>query len=342
MYLIKTLELYDTHSKAIVLADSEHILVSGVAGFIGSHTCEKILQEGYDVIGIDNLNDYYNPKLKENNLSLLKKFDNFQFHEVDIRNFDALGSILDNLNINTIIHLAAQAGVRYSLKNPFIYQQVNIGGTLNLLELTKQLNCKNFIFGSSSSVYGNQKKVPFSEEDQINHPISIYAATKQAGEALCYSYHHLYDINVNCLRFFTVYGPRGRPDMSPHIFATKLLKRETITLFDDPQGTVTRDFSFISDIVEGIVRTIDFQHGFEVFNLGFGSPIKLKEFISILEDITEITAKIEYADRQLGDVDTTHADISKIKKFLGFQPKISVQQGLEIYLDWFKEYYGLF
>ena len=319
----------------------KEFLITGAAGFIGSHTCEKMLLEGYKIIGIDNLNDYYNLELKKYNLEVLKKFDNFFFYERSIKEFDSLQPIFDNHSINTIIHLAAQAGVRYSLINPFVYQEINIGGTLNLLELSRQFNCRNFVFGSSSSVYGNQKKVPFSENDQINRPVSIYAATKQAGEALCYSYHHLYNINVNCLRFFTVYGPRGRPDMSPHIFTTKLLKGEPITLFDDPQGMIKRDFTYISDIVEGIVKAAGFKGGFEIFNLGYGSPIKLMEFLSILEELTGILAKIEYSDRQPGDVDITYADISKAKKLLNFQPKVGVKEGLKNYLKWYKQYYNL-
>lgn len=325
----------------IILTHTKQILITGAAGFIGSHTCEKMLQNGFNVIGIDNLNDYYDLNLKRYNLKLLKKYENFQFFEIDVVNFDKLRSIFKNHTIIDIIHLAAQAGVRYSLKNPFIYQKVNVQGTLNLLELARKTNCKNFEFISSSSVYGNQKKIPFSEEDPISRPISVYAATKQAGEALCFSYHHLYDINVNCLRLFTVYGPRGRPDMSPFIFTHKILKEEKIQLFDDPVGVIKRDYTFISDIVEGIIKAFEYKGGFQIFNLGYGKPIKLMDFLSILEKVTGNNAKFEYSTRQPGDVDITYADISKAAKELGYKPKVSVEEGLRKYVSWFKQYYRI-
>lgn len=317
-------------------------MITGVAGFIGSHTCEKLLQEGYRVLGIDNLNDYYNPQLKKNNLKILRKFPNFHFFQEDIREFDNLSLLFQKHSISTVIHLAAQAGIRYSAINPFVYQHVNVGGTLNLLELAHQFGCTNFLFASSSSVYGNQKKIPFSEEDPTIHPISVYAATKQAGEALCYTYHHLYNLNINCLRLFTVYGPRGRPDMSPHIFTEKLLKKEKIQIFDTPEGITKRDFSFISDIVGGIVKVIDFQRGFQIFNIGYGLPIKLMDFLAILEELTGIKAEVEYVERQPGDVDITHADISKTKKILGYKPEVAINEGLEMFVRWFKEYYGYY
>ncbi len=323
-----------------ILTKAKKILITGATGFIGSHTCEKMLRDGFDVIGIDNLNEYYDVELKKYNLKLLREFANFSFFERDIIKFTDLVSIFRDESPTDIIHLAAQAGVRYSLSNPFIYQQVNVKGTLNLLELTRQFNIKNFVFSSSSSVYGNQKKVPFSEEDPVSRPISIYAATKQAGEALCFSYHHLYGININCLRFFTVYGPRGRPDMAPYIFTYKVLKGEKIKLFDDPSGIIKRDFTFISDIVEGIAKALKYQGGFEIFNLGYGKPIKLMEFLTILEDLCGKKAVYEYEPRQPGDVDITYADVSKAKRILGFHPKTSVEDGLSKYLAWFKPYYG--
>ncbi|MFX0170789.1 MAG: GDP-mannose 4,6-dehydratase [Candidatus Hodarchaeota archaeon] len=322
------------------MVQKEIVLITGAAGFIGSHTCERMLQEGFYIVGIDNINDYYDVKLKRDNIKLLKEYDHFEFIEADIINYDELNSIFTKHSFNNIIHIAAQAGVRYSLENPFIYQEVNVGGTLNLLELARYHSCDNFIFASSSSVYGNQKKVPFSEDDPISKPISIYASTKLAGEALCYSYHHLYDININCLRFFTVYGPRGRPDMSPHIFTSKILQGLIIELYDDPSGTIKRDFTFIDDIVEGIIKAFKYKGGFEIFNLGFGKPIGLKYFLSILEDYIGKKAKLEYHPRQPGDVDITYADTSKAKQILGFEPKINVEEGIREYVSWFKQYYN--
>lgn len=315
------------------------ILVTGAAGFIGSHTCEKMLQEGYSILGLDNLNDYYSPKLKEYNLELLKKFENFKFVKADIRNFDALRLIFKKHSFNNVIHLAAQAGVRYSLENPFIYQQVNVRGTLNLLELAQQFNCTNFVFASSSSVYGNQQKVPFSEKDPITRPISVYAATKQAGESLCFTYHHLYGININCVRFFTVYGPRCRPDMAPHIFTSRILQGKSIKLYDNQPSTISRDFTFISDIVEGILKSFKYKGGFEIINLGYGRPIKVIDFLTFLEKISGKKSKIEYIGRQPGDVKTTYADISKAQKELGFKPSINIEKGLKKFFKWFKQYY---
>lgn len=315
------------------------VLITGAAGFIGSHTCEKMLNKGYHVIGIDNLNDYYNPELKNYNISLLNKFPNFHFYKLDITNFNQLIVLFKKQHFSNIIHLAAQAGVRYSLKNPFIYQDVNVGGTLNLLELAHRHSSTNFVFTSSSSVYGTQKKVPFSEDDPLSRPVSIYAATKQAGEALCYTYHHLYDININCVRLFTVYGPRGRPDMAPHIFTSKVLKNKKIQLFDESPSQLCRDFTFISDIVDGIVKAHEYNGGFQIFNLGYGAPIKTTSFLAIFEDYLGKIAKIEYIGRQPGDMEVTYADISKAKKELGFRPKINPQEGVKRYLDWFLQYY---
>jgi len=321
------------------LVKSEKILITGVAGFIGSNTCEKLLQEGSQIVGIDNINDYYDVKLKRNNLKMLKAYDNFEFHEVDIRNIDELSYLFEKYAISGVIHLAAQAGVRYSLKNPFLYQETNVGGTLNLLETVRRNKCTNFVFASSSSVYGNQGKVPFSENDSISCPISIYAATKQAGEALCYTYNHLFNININCLRFFTVYGPRGRPDMAPHIFTTKVLEKRIIKIYDNNPCKMKRDFTYISDIVEGICRAFKYQGGFQIFNLGYGSPIKTMDFLSLLEEITGKEAEIEYIGPQPGDVRITYADCSKARSLLKFKPKIGIKKGLEQYLKWYQSYF---
>lgn len=318
---------------------SEKILITGVAGFIGSHTCEKLLQDKIQIVGIDNVSDYYDVKLKQYNLNLLTKYDNFVFHKIDIRNYENLSDIFNKYSFGGVIHLAAQAGVRYSLENPRLYQETNVGGTLNLLEMARRKKCMNFVFASSSSVYGNRMKVPFSEGDAISQPISIYAATKQAGEALCYAYNHLYNININCLRFFTVYGPRGRPDMAPHIFTTKILNKETIKLFDNKPCTLERDFTYVSDIVEGIQKAFNYQGGFQIINLGFGSPTKVLDFLALIEKVTGKKAEIEYIGHQLGDVTTTYANCTKGKSMLKYKPRVNLKQGIELYFKWYKAFF---
>lgn len=271
----------------------------------------------------------------------MEDFDDFKFTRTDICDYKAIISLFQQNNINSIIHLAAQAGVRYSLENPFIYQQTNVLGTLNLLDLARKNDIMNFTFASSSSsVYGNQKETPFSEDDPVSHPISIYAATKQAGEALCYSYHHLYGMSIKCLRFFTVYGPSGRPDMSHHIFTDRILSNKHLKVFDCPSGTIERDYTYVSDIVDGICRAHNYENDFQIFNLGNGSPVKLMDFIHVLENITGKTADIDYYPRQPGDVDITYADISKARKLLGYKPEIDIEKGSEIFVEWFKDYYG--
>lgn len=321
------------------MKNSEKILITGAAGFIGSNACEKMLRDGFQIVGIDNVNDYYDVKLKQYNLNLLTKYDNFIFHKIDIRNYEKLSVIFNKYSFDGVIHLAAQAGVRYSLKNPTLYQETNVGGTLNLLEMARRNKCTNFVFASSSSVYGNRTKVPFSESDSISQPISIYAATKQAGEALCYAYNHLYNININCLRFFTVYGPRGRPDMAPHIFTTKILNKETIKLYDKKPCTLGRDFTYVSDIVEGIQKTLNYQGGFQIFNLGYGSPSKVTDFLTLLEELIGHKTGIEFIGNQLGDVKVTYADCCKAKSLLDFKPRVGIRKGLELYFDWYKSYY---
>lgn len=315
------------------------VLVTGVGGFIGSNLVEKISNEYDHIIGIDNLNNYYDVELKKTNLSILRKIKNFSFFKIDIRDYSELEKLFKNYKIKKIIHLAAQAGVRYSLENPFFYEETNIKGTLNLLELSRKYNIKHFIFASSSSVYGNQKKTPFNEEDPINKPISVYAATKQAGESLCYTYNHLYDIDINCLRFFTVYGPRGRPDMAPHKFVEKILLEKPIHIYDDGKTNLARDFTYISDITEGISLASNFQKGFQIFNLGYGEPINVMDFIKTIEKLTEKQSKINFIGRQPGDVNITYSDITKAKKLLGFHPKISVEVGLARFIKWFLNYY---
>lgn len=310
------------------------ILVTGGAGFIGSHLCDELLRLRNNVICVDNFNDYYDPKIKEENVQNALKNPNYELHRIDITDFDAINRLINNKMPDKIIHLAAMAGVRNSIKNPQLYQKVNVEGTLNILESAKRNNIKNIICASSSSVYGNNTKIPFSETDNVDHPISPYAATKKAGELLCYTYHHLYDMNISCLRFFTVYGPRGRPDMAPYIFTKAILEGRPIQMFGD--GETQRDYTYVSDIVSGMISALDLQ-GYHIINLGNNNPVKLKDFIKIIEKHSGKKATIIKKPIPQGDVMITYADISKAKKLLSYEPKVSIEDGLKIYVEWFKQ-----
>ncbi len=314
------------------------ILVTGCAGFIGSHTTQALLDKGYNVIGIDNLNNYYNPDWKKQNLAQFKHENNFTFNRTDITDQEALEKIFQEKKgqLKKIVHLAARAGVRASIQQPQLYTQVNVNGTLNLLELAHQYQVPHFIFASSSSIYGDQQKVPFSETDPVNQPVSPYAATKKAGEMLCYTYSDLYDIKMTCLRFFTVYGPAGRPDMAPYLFTEAILKQQPITKFGD--GTSQRDYTYIDDIVRGIAAAVDNPFEFEIFNLGNNSPILLNEFISTLEQVIGQSAEIEQLPMQPGDVEKTYADIEKAQKMLNFEPKTGLKQGLSRFVNWYQQH----
>ena len=308
------------------------ILLTGVAGFIGSSLTEKIIDK-YKIIGVDDFNDFYNPLWKKDNIKPFVDHPNFRLYETDIRDFNKLKEIYSQNKIDKVVHLAARAGVRPSIINPLLYEEVNVKGTLNLLELTKEFGVSHFVSASSSSVYGNQKKVPFSETDAVNEPVSPYAATKKAGEMLAYTYAKLYKIKTSCLRFFTVYGPKGRPDMAPYLFSKALLSNEEINKFGD--GSSSRDYTDIDDIVDGIERVIEEEFEFEIFNLGNNKPISLNEFIKLLEKITGKKAKIKTMSRQPGDVERTWADIKKAKRLLGWQPKTSLEEGLTKFVSWF-------
>ncbi len=317
------------------------ILVTGCAGFIGSNTTEQLLKQGHEVIGVDNLNHYYNPEWKTDNLKEFKDEANFTFHQLDITDQEALEKIFKEQEkagqkIDKILHLAARAGVRPSIEQPKLYQKVNMQGTLNLLELAKEYKVPHFVFASSSSVYGNQKKVPFSETDPVNKPISPYAATKKAGEMLCHTYAHLYEIKMTCLRFFTVYGPKGRPDMAPYLFTEAIIKGETINKFGD--GSSRRDYTYIDDIVQGIKAAIEQPFKFEIINLGNNTPVTLNRFLDLLQEIIGQEAKINQMPMQPGDVDQTYADISKAQELLGFEPKTSFKQGLTKFVQWFQQH----
>ena len=310
------------------------ILVTGAAGFIGSHVAEALLQRGDFVVGVDDVNDYYNVKFKEDNLAILKKSKDFKFYRQDIRDYSGLRKIFEKEKPDKVIHLAARAGVRASIQDPLLYEAVNIKGTMNLLDLAKDYSVKSFVFASSSSVYGNQKKTPFSETDDVDSPISPYAATKKAGELICYTYHHLYAMKITCLRFFTVYGPRGRPDMAPYKFIELVIQGKPLSKYGD--GKTKRDYTFVDDIVKGIIAASDKELDFEIINLGNKKPVSLNDFISIVEKLTGKKALIDQQPMQPGDVDITYADIRKAQKLLGYKPETSFEAGMKKLYDWYK------
>ena len=311
------------------------ILVTGCAGFIGSHVAEELLKRGDSVVGVDNINDYYDVKFKKQNLEILKKYPGFVFYKEDICDYGALKKIFEKEKPDKIVHLAARAGVRPSIEKPLLYEEVNVKGTLNLLGLAKDCKVKSFVFASSSSVYGNQKKIPFSETDNVDNPISPYAATKKAGELLCHTYHHLYSMKIACLRFFTVYGPRGRPDMAPYLFVQGVMGGTPITKYGD--GKSKRDYTFIADIAKGVITAVDKELEFEIINLGNNKPVELNEFISIVEKLTDKKAVINNMPMQPGDVNITYADIRKAKKLLGYKPETGFEAGMQIFVEWYKK-----
>lgn len=313
------------------------ILVTGCAGFIGSHVAETLLKRGDIVIGIDEVNDYYDTRQKEENLKILKKYkDRFKFYKEDLANYDNILEIFETEQIEYIAHLAARAGVRPSIKDPFMYEESNIKATLNLLELAKENKIKNFVLASSSSVYGNRDKTPFSETDNVDNPISPYAATKKACELLAYTYHHLHNLNINIIRPFTVYGPRGRPDMAPFLFTKLISSGKSIKKYGD--GSSMRDYTYIDDFVKGFVNAIDRIYGYEIFNLGNSTTVDLNSFIKTVEKVTGKKAKIEHYPMQPGDVMKTYAEISKAKKLLNYNPSTTIEEGMKKFWDWYKEF----
>lgn len=314
------------------------VLVTGGAGFIGSHTCDALLARGDEVVCVDNFNDYYDPEVKKANIAGCIEHQGFRFYTADILNQETLQQICLENDIGGIIHLAARAGISPSLDDPNIYHEVNIRGTLNILELARQREIQNLVFGSSSSVYGGNTKVPFAETDKTDRPISPYAATKKAGELLCHTYHHLYGIDISCLRFFTVYGPRGRPDMAPYIFTRAIAEGSTISRFGD--GTSSRDYTYIDDIVAGVIAALDADHDFEIFNLGNSEPVELNEFIRVIEEVVGRDARIRQLPEQPGDVSITYADITKAKEMLGYDPQTGIKEGMQRFYDWYKETQG--
>lgn len=309
-----------------------NVLVTGGAGFIGSHLCEALLGKGMKVICIDNFNDYYDPKIKEENIKNFSKSANFRLHRVDVADSEKLESVFKENRIDAILHIAARAGVRPSIESPLIYVKANVEGTLNMLEMARKCNVKKFVFASSSSVYG-LGKVPFSENMNVD-PVSPYAATKISGELLCRTYSSLYKLPIVCLRLFTVYGPRGRPDMAPYKFMKLIFEERELPMYGD--GSSKRDYTYVADIVDGIIAAMEKDISFDVINLGNSSPVDLKKFISILENHTGKKAKIKRLEEQKGDVPITYADISKAKKVLGWKPKTSLDTGIKSMVDWYK------
>ena len=312
----------------------QKIYITGVAGFIGSNLAKALLSEGYIVTGIDNFDPFYDKSIKEDNLKACKQYAEFNFKEGDIRDSSFLKSSFSGFNPDCVVHLAAKAGVRPSIIDPGSYFDVNVNGTLRVLEAMKQSDIQKFIFASSSSVYGNNRKIPFSETDNVDYPVSPYAASKKAGELLCHTYHHLYDLDVFCLRFFTVYGPGQRPDLAINKFTKAILGNSEIPVFGD--GTTSRDYTHISDIVSGIMEAIRRVNGYEILNLGNSSPVSLMHLVGLIEKFAGRKARTKFLPMQEGDVYRTYADISRAKKVLDFEPVTDIETGIRDYIDWFK------
>lgn len=311
------------------------ILITGGGGFIGSHLVDKLLAEdAWQVSVLDNFNEFYSPEIKRANVAQHRDNPNFKLYEADICCAGTLHSIFAENRFDAIVHLAAWAGVRPSLLNPKLYAQVNVSGTLNLLELAKEFNVKQFVFGSSSSVYGINSKIPFAEDDNVAQPISPYAATKAAGELLCHTYSHLYDIRTVCLRFFTVYGARQRPDLAIHKFSKLIWENKPIPVFGD--GQTRRDYTYIDDIIAGVRAAIDYDKSdYEIFNLGESQTVELNDLIALLEEHLGKKAIIERQPVQPGDVPLTYADITKARKLLNYKPQTKIEQGIPKFTEWF-------
>jgi nucleoside-diphosphate-sugar epimerase len=319
-----------------------HILVTGGAGFIGGHLCRRLINNKHRITAVDNFDPFYARTIKKESIEDLPR-RTFTLIEMDVCNTDAILRALRGQDVDAVIHLAGRAGVRPSLEAPMAYARTNVGGTQSMLEVARQLGVDTFIYGSSSSVYGNAEGGPFSEDDPVGRPISPYAATKRSGELLTHSFHHLYDLTVHCLRFFTVYGPRQRPDLAIHKFARQLLAGQPITMYGN--GTSSRDYTYVDDIVDGIVRSLHRSDGlgtseYEVINLGGAETTQLTDLISGIADAMGIVPVIEYLPDQPGDVRRTYADISKARELIRYEPSTPIAEGLEKFADWAKSYYS--
>ncbi|OWY73436.1 epimerase [cyanobacterium TDX16] len=308
------------------------ILVTGAAGFIGSHLCERLLADGRRVVGLDSFDSFYDPKIKRANIAGCLTNSNFRLVEGDIRDADVVAGALKGCDL--VVHLAARAGVRPSIEDPLLYQDVNVRGTNIILETMRKLGMKKLVFASSSSVYGNNKKVPFSETDVVDNPISPYAATKKAGELICHAYHHLFGMDITCLRFFTVYGARQRPDLAIHKFAKLILAGKSIPVFGD--GSMMRDHTYIDDIIAGVVAAVDHCGGYKIYNLGESRPVSLSDLIAAIEHAVGKKAIIERLPLQPGDVHQTYADVSRAKAELGYEPSTEIEAGLARFASWLR------
>ncbi|MDM8525286.1 NAD-dependent epimerase [Desulfococcaceae bacterium HSG8] len=334
-----------------------NVLVTGAAGFIGFHLSKRLLEEGCNVTGFDNVNDYYDVSLKEARLDKLTGFSNFSFFKADLSDKPAMDNIFQNTPFDVVVNLAAQAGVRYSLENPHAYVDSNLVGFVNILECCRHNNVKHLVFASSSSVYGANTRMPFSVHHNVDHPVSLYAASKKANELMAHTYSHLYGLPCTGLRFFTVYGPWGRPDMALFLFTKAILEGKPIKVFN--HGKMERDFTYVADIVEGVVRVMarlpepnpawsgdapdpgTSYVPYKVYNIGNNQPVKLTEFIEIIEKTLGRTAEKEFLDLQPGDVPATYADVDDLMKDVGFKPATPIEEGIGNFISWYKEYYGV-
>ncbi len=318
-------------------------LVTGAAGFIGMYTAKRLLDMGHDVVGLDNLNSYYNPALKDYRLAQLTPYPNFRFVKLDLADRDGMANLFKTEKFERVIHLAAQAGVRYSIEAPFDYIDSNLVGMTTILEGCRHNKVQHLVYASSSSVYGMNDKIPFSETDNVDQPVSLYAATKKANELMAHAYSKLYSIPTTGLRFFTVYGPAGRPDMAPWLFTEAILNNQPIKVFN--HGKMQRDFTYIDDIVEGIVRIQDVipttEIPYTLFNIGNNQPIELSRFISAIESATGKQAEKISLGMQPGDVERTYADTDRLEAAVGYKPKMDIETGMKNFVEWYKTYHGL-
>lgn len=316
------------------------ILVTGVAGFIGMYTAKRLLEQGHQVVGLDNLNDYYDPALKQWRLAQLKPYNNFRFIKLDLADREGMAELFATEKFQRVIHLAAQAGVRYSLENPFAYVDSNLVGTMTILEGCRHYQVEHLVYASSSSVYGMNEKIPFSEADQVDNPVSLYAATKKANELMAHSYSKLYGIPTTGLRFFTVYGPAGRPDMAPWLFTEAISQNKPIKVFN--QGKMMRDFTYIDDIVEGVIRIQNVipqgEIPYSLFNIGNNEPVQLSRFIKAIETALGQEAEKQMLPMQPGDVERTYADTTRLEAIVGYKPQTEIEEGIARFVEWYKAY----
>lgn len=333
----------------------QKVLITGVLGFIGYHLAERLIAEGYDVVGIDNINSYYDVRLKNAKLPILgikednvwpnimhqsTKHVNFKFSKIDIKDRYNIEKLFEQEKFDIVCNLAAQAGVQYSLQNPHTYIENNITGFINLIDAAKTNKVKHFVYASSSSVYGNREDVPFKETDNVDNPISLYAASKKSNELMAHTYSHLYNLKTTGLRFFTVYGPWGRPDMAPFIFVKKISEGKPITVFNN--GNMERDFTYVGDIVEGIYKVVkgnNKQDKYKIYNVGNSNPVNLNDFIYSVEKVVRKKAKIDYKPIRSGDVLRTYSDISELKNDYGYEPKVDIKEGVNRFYKWYNNFY---